>query len=50
MGLLVVSTKVGGVGEVLPENMAIYSECTPEGFITAMAQAVDIADQYPNLA
>ena len=43
MGLLVVSSKLGGVGEVLPENMVIYSECTPESFITAMNQAIKIA-------
>jgi len=40
MGLLVVSTKVGGIGEVLPENMIIYSKCTAEGFISAMDEAI----------
>jgi len=40
MGLLVVSTNVGGVCEVLPESMAIYSDCNSVGIIAAMDNAI----------
>lgn len=35
-GLLVVSTDVGSVKEVLPESMAIYCKADPESVIQAM--------------
>jgi len=49
MGLLVVSSEVGGVKEVLPDSMAIYSDCTPEAFIMAMDKAILMANEYPKL-
>jgi phosphatidylinositol glycan class A protein len=46
-GLLVVSTKVGGVPEVLPEEMAILAEPNPHAMIEAMERAMKIAHQWP---
>lgn len=39
-GLLVVSTHVGGVPEVLPEDMAILTEPSPEGLLEGIEQAL----------
>lgn len=40
-GLLVVSTKVGGVPEVLPPEMLILADPSPEGLIEAVDVALD---------
>ncbi|KAL4443031.1 hypothetical protein ABPG77_008522 [Micractinium sp. CCAP 211/92] len=40
-GLLVVSTRVGGVPEVLPEDMLLLAEPSPEGVVDAMDAAVE---------
>ena len=39
-GLLVVSTRVGGVPEVLPEGMRVLAEPSPEGVIAALEEAL----------
>jgi phosphatidylinositol glycan class A protein len=39
-GLLVVSTNVGGVPEVLPGDMTILAEPEPESMIEAMDEAL----------
>lgn len=39
-GLLVVSTRVGGVPEVLPDDMLLLAEPSPEGVVHAMGEAV----------
>lgn len=40
-GLLVVSTRVGGVPEVLPEDMLLLAEPSPEGVVDAVDAAVE---------
>ena len=40
-GLLVVSTSVGGVPEVLPEEMMILADASPAGLIQAVGTALD---------
>jgi len=44
-GLLVVSTKVGGVPEVLPESMMILADTTPDSFLQATEQTLTRAVQ-----
>lgn len=39
-GLVVVSTNVGGVPEVLPDNICLLAEPTPEGLLDAVHAAV----------
>lgn len=39
-GLLVVSTHVGGVPEVLPDDMAILTDPSPEGLLQGIEQAL----------
>lgn len=39
-GLLVVSTHVGGVPEVLPDDMAILTDPSPEGLLEGIEQAL----------
>lgn len=39
-GLLVVSTRVGGVPEVLPPDMLVLAEPSPEGLIAAVEEAL----------
>ena len=41
-GLLVVSTKVGGVPEVLPDEMIIYAEPSKESITGALVKALEI--------
>ena len=40
VGLLVVSTKVGGVPEVLPSDMMLLAEPMPEDLVVAMEEAL----------
>ncbi|KAL4457771.1 hypothetical protein ABPG75_012636 [Micractinium tetrahymenae] len=39
-GLLVVSTRVGGVPEVLPDDMLLLADPSPEGLVEAVGEAV----------
>ena len=48
-GLLVVSNNVGGVKEVLPPDMMIMADCSPEGFIKCVNKAIEKVDQYPQV-
>ncbi|KAF7031265.1 hypothetical protein CFC21_042619 [Triticum aestivum] len=41
-GLLTVSTRVGGVPEVLPDGMIVLAEPDPEDMVRAIRQAIDI--------
>ncbi|XBH90802.1 hypothetical protein VPH35_082357 [Triticum aestivum] len=41
-GLLTVSTRVGGVPEVLPDDMIVLAEPDPEDMVRAVRQAIDI--------
>ena len=49
-GLVVVSTRVGGVPEVLPEQMALLCEPTPDGVETALVQAIGRVGRVDALA
>lgn len=40
-GLLVVSTAVGGVPEVLPDNIMVLADASPSGLIKAVEQAIE---------
>lgn len=42
MRLLVVSTKVGGVPEVLPEEMIIFSEPNQHDLVSALSKAIHL--------
>jgi len=42
-GLLVVSTKVGGVPEVLPPSMIKFAEPSPEALAEALSNAILIS-------
>ncbi|KAI3436712.1 hypothetical protein D9Q98_006127 [Chlorella vulgaris] len=44
-GLLVVSTRVGGVPEVLPADMLLLAEPSPDGLIAAVSVALDRVQQ-----
>ena len=46
-GLLVVSTNVGGVPEVLPAHMRQLADPTPDSLLTALRAAVQAAQQRP---
>ncbi|KAJ4762755.1 Phosphatidylinositol N-acetylglucosaminyltransferase subunit A [Rhynchospora pubera] len=45
-GLLTVSTRVGGVPEVLPEDMIVLAEPAPQDMVRAIEQAIDM---LPNI-
>ena len=46
-GLLVVSTNVGGVPEVLPARMRLLAEPTPASLLAAVRQAIAKVDATP---
>lgn len=46
-GLLVVSTNVGGVPEVLPENMILLSEPNLPSMVNVLARAVELQPEWP---
>jgi phosphatidylinositol glycan class A protein len=41
-GLLTVSTRVGGVPEVLPDDMVVLAEPAPEDMVRAVRKAIDM--------
>ncbi|XP_072974180.1 phosphatidylinositol N-acetylglucosaminyltransferase subunit A isoform X3 [Typha angustifolia] len=41
-GLLTVSTRVGGVPEVLPDDMVVLAEPTPDDMVQAIKRAIDM--------
>jgi len=41
-GLLTVSTRVGGVPEVLPDDMIVLAEPAPEDMVRAVRKAIDM--------
>ncbi|KAJ1690237.1 hypothetical protein LUZ63_014392 [Rhynchospora breviuscula] len=45
-GLLTVSTRVGGVPEVLPDDMIVLAEPAPQDMVQAIKQAIDM---LPNI-
>ncbi len=42
-GLLVVSTAVGGVPEVLPPDMLLLADPSPEGLVAAVGRALQVS-------
>ncbi|KAI9208296.1 uncharacterized protein BJ171DRAFT_419782 [Polychytrium aggregatum] len=46
-GLLVVSTKVGGIPEVLPDDMVMLSEPTYDGLVETVVRAIDQVKRDP---
>ena len=46
-GLIVVSTRVGGVPEVLPPEMLVLADPSPQGVINAMDEAVGRVREAP---
>ncbi|XP_011070009.1 phosphatidylinositol N-acetylglucosaminyltransferase subunit A [Sesamum indicum] len=44
-GLLTVSTRVGGVPEVLPDDMIVLAEPDPTDMVTAITKAIDLLPQ-----
>jgi phosphatidylinositol N-acetylglucosaminyltransferase subunit A len=46
-GLLVVSTNVGGVPEVLPDDMSILSDPEPASLLRAVGLAIENVQQRP---
>ena len=47
-GLLVVATDVGGVSEVMPQEMIYLSPVNPQGLIDALARAIPHANNIPS--
>ena len=46
-GLLVISTRVGGVPEVLPHEMLVLADPSPQGVLSAVAQALHMVLHRP---
>mmetsp|Transcript_18887 Transcript_18887/g.27936 ORF Transcript_18887/g.27936 Transcript_18887/m.27936 type:complete len:455 (-) Transcript_18887:234-1598(-) len=46
-GLFIVSTKVGGVPEVLPEDMILLADCNVNALVTSLKEAIKQQELHP---